>query len=58
MDKMSEELRKALESVKGYQMNQKELDAQRVSFVFGNAPAEENSTKESVQRAVDLAQID
>lgn len=56
--KMSEELRLALESVKGYKMTQQELDAQRISFVFGNAPAEENSTKESVQRAVDLAEIE
>ena len=54
---MSEELRAALESVKGYRMSQEELDAQRISFVFGNAPSEEESTKESVHRAVDLAEI-
>jgi hypothetical protein len=57
MMKMSEELRKALESVKGYQMSREEIDAQRVSFVYGNAPAEENSTREAVERAVNLAEI-
>lgn len=54
---MSDELREALESVKGYKMSEQEIDAQRISFVYGNAPAEENSTRESVQRAVDLAQM-
>lgn len=54
---MSDELKAALESVKGYKMTSEELDAQRVSFVYGNAPAEEESTKESVQKAVDLAEI-
>lgn len=55
---MSEELLAALESVKGYRMTREELDAQRVSFVYGNAPEEENSTRESVERAVDLAEMD
>lgn len=54
---MSEELRRALESIEGYKMSQADLDAQRVSFVYGNAPAEEQSTKEAVQRAVDLAEM-
>lgn len=57
MRNMSDELREALESVKGYKMSEQEIDAQRISFVYGNAPAEENSTRESVQRAVDLAQM-
>ena len=54
---MSEELRRALESVKGYKMTQQELDRQRISFVYGNAPSKEQSTKESVHRAVDLAEM-
>lgn len=54
---MSEELRKALEGLKDYRMSQAELDAQRISFVYGNAPADENGTKESVKRSIELAEI-
>jgi hypothetical protein len=53
---MSEELRKALDGLKDYRMNQEELDAQRISFVYGNAASDGNDTKESVKRAVDLAE--
>ncbi|WP_158512668.1 hypothetical protein [Sphingobium sp. SYK-6] len=54
---MTEELRKALDSLKGYRMSQAELDAQRISFVYGNAPSKGNDTKESVKKAIDLAQM-
>jgi hypothetical protein len=57
VESMSDELREALESVRGYKMTEEDIDAQRISFVYGNAPREENSTKEAVQRAVDLAEI-
>jgi hypothetical protein len=54
---MTEELRKALEALKGHKMSAAELDAQRVSFVYGNSPSKGNDTKESVKRAIDLAQM-
>lgn len=54
---MSEELREALEGLKGYRMSQEELDAQRISFVYGNGSSDDNDTKESVKRAIDLAQM-
>ena len=54
---MTKELQDALESLKGHRMSQQELDAQRVSFVYGNAPSKGNDTKESVKKAVDLAQM-
>ncbi|MEO5774818.1 MAG: hypothetical protein ABIQ32_11975 [Sphingomicrobium sp.] len=54
---MSEELRAALESLKGYQMSQEERDAQRISFIYGNASSEDNGTKESVERAIDMAEM-
>jgi NifB/MoaA-like Fe-S oxidoreductase len=54
---MSEELRLALESLKDYKMSQSELDAQRLSFVYGNGSSDDNGTKESVERAIDLAEM-
>lgn len=54
---MTNELKQALESLKGYRMTQSELDAQRVSFVYGNAPSKGNDTKESVKKAIGLAQM-
>lgn len=54
---MSEELKNALESLKDYRMTQEELDAQRISFVYGNAASDGTDTKESVKRAVELAEF-
>jgi hypothetical protein len=54
---MSDELKNALESIKGHKMTADELDAQRVSFVYGNAPAEDQGTKESVKRSLDLVEV-
>jgi len=54
---MSEELRQALESLKDHRMSQEELDAQRISFVYGNSASRGNDTKESVKRAIDLGEI-
>jgi hypothetical protein len=55
---MSEELQRALESIKGHRMNAEEREAQRVSFVYGNASSKDNGTKEAVVRALDLAEVD
>ena len=54
---MSEELVKALESIKGHTMSTEEREAQRISFVYGNAPDGDQGTKESVRRAIDLAEV-
>lgn len=54
---MSEELMKALESLKDYRMSHEEIEAQRVSFVYGNAPEEDNGTKESVKRSIEMAEF-
>lgn len=54
---MSEELKKALEKLKGYRMSKEEIEAQRISFVYGNAPEEDNGTKESVKRSIDMAEF-
>jgi hypothetical protein len=54
---MSEELKKALESLKDYRMSHEEIEAQRISFVYGNAPEQENGTKESVRRSIDMAEF-
>lgn len=53
---MSEELRKALESIKGHRMTAEQRESQRLSFVYGNAPSEDQGTKETVRRALDLAE--
>lgn len=49
---MTEELRKALDALKGKKMSSEELDAQRTSFVYGNAPKEDKGTKEDVRRSL------
>ena len=48
---MTEELRKALDAARGHKMTDDELDAQRVSFAYGNAPKEDRGTKEAVRMA-------
>lgn len=54
---MSDELRKALESLKGYVMSAEELEAQRISFVFGNGSSDDHDTKESVKKAIESAEM-
>jgi hypothetical protein len=49
---MTEELRQALEALKGKKMSASEMDAQRLSFVYGNASKEDKGTKEDVRRAL------
>lgn len=53
---MTEELRKALEALKDHKMTEAEMNAQRISFAFGNAPRGEKGTKEDVRRAA-MAQL-
>jgi hypothetical protein len=43
------ELKKLLEAVKGVKVSEAELQEQRVSFAFGNAPESQFITKESVR---------
>jgi len=48
--KTDPELREALETSKQTETTEEELQEQRISFAFGNAPASaENITKESVR---------
>lgn len=48
--KTDPELQKALETCKQKETTEQELQEQRISFAFGNAPANaENITKESVR---------
>ena len=48
---MTDELKKALNALKGHKMTPAEMDAQRISFAYGNAPKEDKGTKEAVRRA-------
>jgi hypothetical protein len=52
---MTEELKNELQRVKGREMTPVEVEAQRVSFVYGNAPADDHGTKETVRRSLELA---
>lgn len=54
---MSDELQQALEKLKGYKMSPQELDAQRISFVYGNGSEDDNDTKESVKKAIEEAEM-
>lgn len=49
---MTQELREALAKLEGQKMPLAELDAQRISFAYGNAPANDKGTKESVRRSL------
>jgi hypothetical protein len=52
---MTEELKKELQRVKGREMTPAEVELQRVSFVYGNAPADDHGTKETVRKSLELA---
>ena len=52
---MTEELNRELQRIKGREMSPADVEAQRVSFVYGNAPADDNGTKETVRRSLELA---
>lgn len=55
--RMTEELKAALAKVKGREMTAAELDVQRISFAYGNAPEEDNGTKASVTRSLREARV-
>jgi hypothetical protein len=48
---VSPELQKLLDDARGKAVTQSELQEQRVSFAYGNAPSSELITKESVTRS-------
>lgn len=48
---MTDELKNALKALEGHKMTPAELDAQRISFAYGNAPKEDKGTKEAVRLA-------
>jgi hypothetical protein len=49
--KVNPELKKVLETSRSKQVTEDELQEQRISFAFGNAPASaENITKDSVRQ--------
>lgn len=52
---MTKELEEQLQRVKGREMSPAEVEAQRVSFVYGNAPADDHGTKETVRKSLELA---
>jgi len=54
---MSDELERALDSLRGHKMTAEELNAQRVSFVYGNGSSDDNDTKESVRIAIESAEM-
>lgn len=53
---MTDELKQALAALKGHKMSPAELEDQRISFAYGNAPKEDKGTKEAVRRA-SLAEV-
>jgi hypothetical protein len=52
---MTEDLEKELQRIKGREMSPAEVEAQRVSFVYGNAPADDHGTKQTVRKSLELA---
>lgn len=51
---MTEELKQELQRVKGRGMTPAEVEAQRVSFVYGNAPRDDRGTKETVRQSLEV----
>ena len=51
---MNEELMREIERVKGHVMTPEQIEEQRVSFVYGNAPADDHGTKETVRKSLEL----
>jgi hypothetical protein len=52
---MTEELKKELQRVKGREMSPAEIEAQRISFVYGNAPSDDHGTKETIRKSLEIA---
>jgi hypothetical protein len=49
---MDAKLKKLVSRARKRRMTEKELEAQRVSFAFGNAPKRAKTTKKSVRAAI------
>ena len=49
---MDGELRELIERARHHTMTPDELDAQRISFAYGNAPGTDTNTKETVRDAI------
>lgn len=54
---MTDELREELERHRGTKMTFRELEAQKISFVYGNAPRADKGTKASVKKSLELAEL-
>jgi hypothetical protein len=50
--RMNDDLREALDRLKGTKMSTAEFEAQRLSFIYGNAPTEDKGSKEDVRRSL------
>jgi hypothetical protein len=55
---MNEQLRKLIERLKGRVMTQADIEAQRVSFVYGNAPGDDRGTRETVRKSLELEEAE
>ncbi len=53
---MTKELEQELQRVKGREMSPAEIEEQRISFVYGNAPADDHGTKETVRKSLELVE--
>ena len=53
---MTEELARELERVMGRTMTATEVESQRVSFVYGNAPSDDLGTKDTVRRSLEVVE--
>lgn len=51
---MTEALLRELDRVRGREMSSAEIEAQRVSFVYGNAPSDDLGTKETVRKSLEM----
>jgi hypothetical protein len=51
---MDEKLAKELDRLRTHVMTPAEIAAQRESFVYGNAPADDRGTRETVRRSLEL----
>lgn len=54
---VTDELREELERQRGTKMTFQELEAQKISFVYGNAPQADKGTKASVKKSLELAEL-
>jgi len=51
---MDEKLATELERLRKHVMTPAEIAAQRESFVYGNAPADDRGTRETVRRSLEI----